>query len=162
MGKERKGLAPADQHRKDERKKELKKLKKQRDERKEAQYAADPVALQREIDRLRGLDTLRAEAGTNAKLKQKIEQLSEVKREAERRRSEAAADPEFAPPSGSSGFIDMSAITGVKRKHDAAAPSTSSSAAMPMTDVGSSSAQPQLPTKPAAQQAAELALEECL
>ena len=121
-------------HRKEQKKLEQKKLKKQRDERKEAQYRADPMVVQQEIDRLRHLTELRAEAGSDAKRERKIEELVQVKREAERRRAEQASEEaQFGPPLAYGGGansaevnLDISAITGRKRKADAEMPSSSS------------------------------------
>lgn len=56
MGKNKKdkmGLHPADQHRKDEKKKLLTKLKKERVAKKEAKFEADPAAIAAELTRMR-------------------------------------------------------------------------------------------------------------
>ena len=142
-------------------------LKKQRDERKESMLNSDPAALQKEISRLEHQAEFRAEAGANAKRQRKIDELHEVKKEAERRRADQAS--EFGPPLEqqaamvqtytSTGSLDLSAITGQKRK--AAAPAQQ--AALPSSrqpdgpaDV-SASARAAPAQVPAAQQAAELA-----
>ena len=154
MGKKERNHDPNQAYRKEQKKLEAKKLKKERDERKESQYSSDPAALQKEIDRLRHLTNLRAEAGTNAKMHAKIEELTAVKQEAERRRAEKAAqEMQFAPPgsSASSSTLDLSAITGRKRKAEAA-PAEAESASAPMV-----SSTPSYQPIPAAQQAAELA-----
>ena len=58
---------PNQAFRKQQKKVEAKKLKKERDERKEAQYKADPKQIDKELFRLKHIDELRAEAGGAAK-----------------------------------------------------------------------------------------------
>lgn len=118
MAKKERNHDPAGAQRKLDRKNELKKLKKQRLERKEQLFESDPKALKAEIARLKHLTELRAEAGTNKKMHEKIEELSAVLQEAERRRATREAEQpshDFAP-SYSGGSLDLSAITGRKRK----------------------------------------------
>ena len=136
MGKKERSFDPNQAHRKEQKKAEAKKLKKQRDERKEAQYKADPTQIDKELQRLKHLDEFRAEAGSNAKRTKKIEELTAVKKEAERRRAEdAAQQAQFAPPpslgggdGGGGGGLDMSAITGRKRKAEPPRPNDATSA----------------------------------
>ena len=142
-------------------------LKKQRDERKESMLNSDPAALQKEISRLEHQAEFRAEAGANAKRQRKIDELHEVKKEAERRRADQAS--EFGPPLEqqaamvqtytSTGSLDLSAITGQKRK--AAAPAQQAASPSSRQPDGpadvSASARAAPAQVPAAQQAAELA-----
>ena len=79
MGKKERAHDPNQAHRKEQKKAEAKKLKKQRDERKEAQYQADPSQIEKDIQRLKHLEEFRAEAGSNAKRSKKIEELGEIK-----------------------------------------------------------------------------------
>ena len=121
MGKKERSHDPNQSFRKEQKKQEAKKLKKQRDERKEAQYQQDPAQIAKEIAKLKHIDEHRAEAGGNSQRLKKIEELVEIKKEAERRRTETAANnAEFAPPpsqtGGGGGGLDLSAITGRKRK----------------------------------------------
>ena len=103
----------------------------------------------------------RAEAGSDAKRQRKIDALIEAKKEAERRQRERAS--EFGPPVEqaamvqtykSTGSLDLSAITGQKRKLEPSHQASSSSSQL-------ASFVPHAPEPhtavPAAQQAAELA-----
>ena len=94
MAKKERSHDPAGAQRKLDRKNELKKFKKQRLERKEQLFESDPKALKAEIARLKHLTELRSEAGTNKKMHEKIEELSAVLQEAERRRAAGHAGPE--------------------------------------------------------------------
>ena len=112
MGKKERSFDPNQAERKKQKQNEAKKLKKQRDERKEAQYKADPTQIEKEIQKLKHLDQFRAEAGSDAKRTKKIEELTDIKKEAERRRAEQAAEQaQFAPPpeqpGAASGSIDF-------------------------------------------------------
>ena len=73
------------------------KNKKARVDRKEARYETDPALLQKEIDRLKHLEAEREAGGSQARTKRKLEELSEVKAESERRRQAAAAEAAGAP-----------------------------------------------------------------
>ena len=118
MAKEKKGLAPGDQFRREQKKVLAKKLKKERDDRKESKIALDPRVLQAEIDRLNGLQDLRESGGNNNRIIRKVEELTTFKQESERRRAEKG-DTETDNARGSQAqevFLDMSAITGIKRK----------------------------------------------
>jgi len=122
MGKKDKlSRDPVSQHRKDEKKKLAAKMKKERTERKEAKFQTDPRALQLEIDKLRSTADLRQAGGSTAKMEAKIEELIAVKAESERRRAAEGLD-EDAAPAQSEVTLDLSAITGVKRKARAPAP----------------------------------------
>ena len=108
MGKKDKlAMDPVSAHRKEEKKKLAAKIKKQRDERKEAQYKADPKALQSEINKLKSRQDLREASGTNAKIKAKIESLSTIKDESERRRK-ADAEEEAQRPAAPEVTLDLS------------------------------------------------------
>ena len=122
MGKKDKGLCrdPVSQHRKDEKKLQAKKMKKERTERKEARFNENPLTLQLEIDRLSNRAELLQAGGSTAKTQAKIEELIAVKVEAERRRAaDAEANGDDAAPAQPEILLDMSAITGVKRKKPA-------------------------------------------
>ena len=85
MAKEKLSLSGVDKWRKDEKKKLAKKIKKERDERKETKLNQDPQALKQELDRLRGVAQGREAAGSNAQMKRKIDELAAVHAEAEKR-----------------------------------------------------------------------------
>ena len=78
MGKDKLSMSGVDSWRKDEKKKLAKKIKKQRDERKEARFDSDPNAIKREIDKLRSLGQTREAQGTNSHLKKKIDGVAVV------------------------------------------------------------------------------------
>eukprot|EP00962_Isochrysis_galbana_P000028 scaffold9_cov97-Isochrysis_galbana.AAC.1 len=123
MGKKDKlSLDPVAQHRKDEKKKLAAKMKKQRDERKEAKFQLDPKSLQAEIDKVRSHAELRQAGGSTARLQAKIDELTSIKEEAERRRAaQVESQPEAATAGQREVSLDLSAILG-KRKAPAAAP----------------------------------------
>ena len=87
MGKDKLSMSGVDSWRKDEKKKLAKKIKKQRDERKEARFDSDPNAIKREIDKLRSLGQTREAQGTNSHLKKKIDALSAIHAEASKRQA---------------------------------------------------------------------------
>ena len=119
MGKDKLSMSGVDQWRKDEKKKLAKKIKKERDQRKEAKFEADPQQMKQEIERLRALTQTREAQGTNAQMKRKLENAIAIHAEQEKRQAakkELQAD--FAPPgqpAQQEQFMDISAITGIKQ-----------------------------------------------